>query len=139
MNKLLFIILIYGLIQSCGKQEIGYLETINSAYIPDSVVFKAALDPAIPADAQRIKFEIPFQSQGIQGIQGTLPISYSIARIECSNGATDKLGQFGMVGKAQIKLPFNHTVPAGRYVISVSVRNEGHISVLDSALTVIIR
>lgn len=129
-----FFILIWG----CEKQEIGYLDVTNAAYIPDSVIYKAVLNPDDPEDAHQIKFEIPFQSPAIQKIQGTLPITYSIHRIDCDNGANDAVVQFSMEGKGKIKLPFNHTVPIGRYVFSIDVYNEGHRHVLDSVLTVIV-
>lgn len=139
MNRVILAAIIFFLISGCEKQEIGYLDVTNAAYIPDSVVYKAVLNPDDPEDAHRIKFEIPFQSPAIQQIQGTLPITYSIHRIDCDNGAEDAAGQFSMEGKGKIKLPFNHTVPAGKYIISMDVSNEGHFHTLDSVLTIIIR
>lgn len=137
MKRLILISLTLLFLYSCEKQEIGYLDTTNAVYVPDSVVFHT-LNPEDPEDARTIKFEIPFQSQGIQGVQGTLPISYSIARIESDKESAAFLNQFKLSGKAQIELPFNHTVPAGRYIFSIRVNNEGRTADLDSAITVII-
>ena len=46
---------------------------------------------------------------------------------------------FQMVRKGVIELPWNHTVPPGRYVISIRVSNEGRSVVKDSVYTVIVK
>lgn len=130
-----FFILIWG----CEEQEIGYLDTANAEYIPDSVVFKAVLDPDNRQDAQKIKFEIPFQSPSMQKVSGSPVVKYEIDRIDCNNGAENAVSQFSIRGKGIIELPYNHTVPIGRYVFSINVYNEGHRHVLDSVLTVIVQ
>ena len=130
-----FFIFMWG----CEEQEIGYLDVTNAEYIPDSVVFKAVLDPDNRQDAQKIKFEIPFQSPSMQKVSGSPVVKYQIDRIVCNNGAEDAVSQFSIRGKGIIELPYNHTVPTGRYVFSIRVSNEGHSHVLDSVLTVIVQ
>ena len=75
--------LLYG---GCQDVKVGYLFTHNAKYNPDSVVFKANLDDANDDDAHRKKFEIPWQSQSLEGVQGTNPIRYSIERIDSEPG-----------------------------------------------------
>lgn len=138
MNKIILIVAFFVL-WSCEKQEIGYLDTANAEYIPDSVVFKAVLNPDNSQDAQKIKFEIPFQSPSMQKVSGSPVVKYSINRVDCNNGAENAVSQFRIRGKGIIELPYNHTVPVGRYVFSINVYNEGHKHVLDSVLTVIVQ
>ena len=123
----------------CDDVKVGYLFTQNAKYTPDSVVFKANLDEANPDDAHRKKFEIPWQSQPVDGIQGTNPIHYTIERIYPDNDNPEILNQFSTVQKGVIQLPWNHTVPQGKYIVSLRVSNEGYTVVLDSVLTVIVR
>lgn len=130
-----FFIFIWG----CEEQEIGYLDTTHAEYIPDSVVFKAVLDPDNRQDAQKIKFEVPFQSPSMQKVSGSPVVEYQIDRIDCNDGVKDAVNQFGIRGKGIIELPYNHTVPVGRYIFSIRVSNEGHSHVLDSVLTVVVQ
>ena len=139
MNKIMLLMILCASVYGCAKQEIGYLNVSEAEYLPDTVVFKTVLNPDDPDDARRIKFGIPYISQRIQKIQGTLPIRYSIARIGCDAENSAYLEQFRLTGKAQVRLPFDHTVPAGSYVFSIAVMNEGHSAVLDSALTVVLK
>ena len=114
--------LLYG---GCKDVKVGYLFTHNAKYNPDSVVFK--------------KFEIPWQSQSLEGVQGTNPIRYSIERIDSDHNGPEILSQFSAVQKGIIQLPWNHTVPQGKYIISLRISNEGYSVVLDSMIIVIIK
>ena len=139
MKKILLIAAFFILLCSCEKQEIGYLDSTNAAYIPNIVTYKATLNPDDPDDAYKIEFKIPFQSPSIQKIQGTPPITYSINRIECDNGANESvLKQFYIAGKGKIEWAYNHTIPPGTYVFSINVSNEGHSEIIDSALTIVL-
>ena len=128
--------LLYG---GCKDVKVGYLFTHNAKYNPDSVVFKAYLDEANDDDAPRKKFEIPWQSQSLEGVQGTNPIRYSIERIDSDHNGPEILSQFSAVQKGIIQLPWNHTVPQGKYIISLRISNEGYSVVLDSMIIVIIK
>ena len=119
----------------CQDITVGYLETRDAVYAPDSMIVKSVLDPV--EDARQIEFEIPWQSTSIEGILGTAPIRYSIKNIASEH--PEATGQFEMQGAGIIKLPWNHTVPPGRYVINIRVENEGYTVDLDSMYTVIVR
>ena len=133
-------ILLSALLYSgCKDVKVGYLFTHNAKYNPDSVVFNAYLDEANDDDAHRTKFEIPWQSQSLEGVQGTNPIRYSIERIDSDHNDPEILNQFSAVQKGIIQLPWNHTVPQGKYIISLRISNEGYSVVLDSMIIVIIK
>lgn len=119
----------------CHDVTVGYLETRDAVYQPDSMIVKANLDP--DEDARQIEFQIPWQSTSIEGILGTAPVRYSILSVESDH--PEVAGQFTMQGKGIIELPWNHTVPPGRYVVNIRVQNEGYTVDLDSIYTVIVR
>ena len=118
----------------CQDITVGYLETRDAVYAPDSMIVKSVLDPV--EDARQIEFEIPWQSTSIEGILGTAPIRYAIKNIASEH--PEATSQFSMQGAGIIKLPWNHTVPPGRYVVDVEVANEGYLVVLERIFTVIV-
>lgn len=122
------------IVTGCQDITVGYLETRDAVYAPDSMIVKSVLDPV--EDARQIEFEIPWQSTSIEGILGTAPIQYSIKNITCDY--PEATSQFSMQGAGIIKLPWNHTVPPGRYVFDVEVSNEGYNVVLERIFTVIV-
>ena len=132
-------VLIFGLLllvqAGCHDVTVGYLETRDAVYQSDSMIVKAELDP--DWDARQIEFQIPWQSTSIEGVQGTAPIHYSIKSINSAN--PEVADQFTMQGKSIIELPWNHTVPPGRYVINIRVSNEGYTYALDSVFTVVVK
>lgn len=129
--------LVFVSVIGCQDITVGYLMTTNAAYTPDSMVIKAVLDPN--EDEYKIKFEIPWQSPSIEGVQGTFPMVYSIKSVVSDNGNLDAISQFSVARKGVIELPWNHTVPPGRYVFTLEVSNEGYTRVLDSIYTVIVK
>lgn len=82
----IIILLVFVFISMMGCQDVtvGYLMTSNATYTPDSMVVKAVLDPV--EDERQIKFEIPWQSAPIEGVQGTFPMVYSIKSVASDNG-----------------------------------------------------
>lgn len=132
-------IIITAFITSCNDVEIGYLMTTNAKYVPDSMVVKARLDPENNDDARREQFQIPWQSVKIEGVQGTMPIRYEIQSITAGDLNQTIRDQFKIKDGGVIELQWNHAIPEGRYVISLKVSNEGHVEILDSLFTVIVK
>ncbi len=122
----------------CNDVKIGYLMTQNAKYAPDSMVLKVQLDPRDKDDARREQFQIPWQSTKIEGVQGTMPVRYEIYKINNNELDRDLQDQFEIKDGGIVELPWNHSVPEGRYVISVKISNEGHVEVLDSIFTVVV-
>lgn len=136
--KLILVVLLLMAVQiGCQDVTVGYLRTENGKYTPDTMLVKSALDPV--EDAHQIEFEIPWQSTSISGVQGTFPIRYEIRSIECDNGHPEAASQIQMIKRGVVMLPWNHTVPPGRYVVNIRVSNEGYSRDLDSAFTVIVK
>lgn len=134
----IMIILLTGLAMvSCEHVAIGYLTVNNARYSPDSLVIKVVLDPI--EDEYQIKNEIPYQSLSIEGVQGTSPITYAVKSVHSDNKYANAISQFRTVQKGKIEIPWNHTLPSGRYVVDVEIKNEGYTHVVDSAFTVIVK
>lgn len=125
-------------LMGCDHTPIGYLDVRNAVYHPDTVYFKAVLNPEDPEDVRRIQFEIPWQTTTIEGVEGTLPIIYQIRSIACKQGQEEAERQFRMIRKGVIELPWNHTVPPGNYIFNLQLSNEGHSCAKDSLITIVI-
>lgn len=135
MRKYIFLFsVLIMMFSGCQDVRVGYLETRDAVYAPDSMVVKSVLDPV--EDELQIKFKIPWQSTSIEGVLGTAPVRYSIKSIDSEH--PDAASQFTMQGAGIIELQHDHTVPPGRYVFSVLIENEGYSVVLDSIYTVIV-
>ena len=133
------VILTLSLFTFSGCHDItpGYLKADDAGYTPDTLVVKAVLDAE--QDKDRIDRQEPWQSSTIDGVQGTFPITYSIKAIHTTDGNSEAAKQIGMQGKGIITIPFDHTIPAGRYTLDVRIRNEGYTVDKDSIFTVIIQ
>ena len=59
--------------------------------------------------------------------------------IDSDHNSPEILNQFSSVQKGVIQLPWNHSVPQGKYAISLRISNEGYSVVLDSMIMVIIK
>ena len=79
-------------------------------------------------------------SPPIQGVEGTQPIYYSIESIKTENGDLDKcLKEIKVRGDGTFDIPFRHSIPAGTYVISLRVKNEGYSKVVKEVFTFIVK
>ena len=136
MKTIILSLFILLLVIGCQKDiAIGYLNVTNAMYSPDSLVVKAKLDEE--EDAYQIEHKIPWQSNEIDGVEGTLPIYFQIWGI--NGGQPEIMNQFSIKPTGVIELPYNRTVPSGRYIIDVKVGNRDHGYTIDSAFTVIIK
>jgi hypothetical protein len=122
---------------SCHDQTVGFLQTEVAEYTPDSLVVKAQLDAQL--DKDRIKFQYPWMTPAIEGVDGTLPMTYEITGVDnmTGNGTLMKTA-LTIRGNGIMSLPWDHQVPAGRYYITITIANEGYISTLDSIFTFIV-
>lgn len=134
IGSLLFFL---GFFWNCQDVKVGYLETENAQYQPDSMVIKSVLDTS--EDSLQIRYQIPWQSTSIEGIQGTMPIHYAIENINQGAVTPEIKNQFHIVRKGIIEIPYDHTLPPGKYIIDLRVYNEGYSYILPSIYTVIVQ
>ena len=91
MKTIILSLFILLLVIGCQKDiAIGYLNVTNAMYSPDSLVVKAKLDEE--EDAYQIEHKIPWQSNEIDGVEGTLPIYFQIWGI--TGGQPEIMNQF---------------------------------------------
>ena len=129
-----------GIIAACNSIPVGYLDASNGVYTPDTLVIKSVLNPEDPDDAKRTEFQIPWQSNPIQGVAGTPQLQFCITAVTDENGnPTDGvLSQISLVGKARITVGYDHTIPAGRYKLNLKVSNEDHVYDYPEIFTLIV-
>ena len=92
-------------------------------------------------DYQRAKWEQPWVGNPIEGVQGTPQIYVTIKSIHEENGGdvTAALEQIKVYGDGTFEVPVMHTIPVGRYVISLNFSNEGYSKDLDDCFTIIVK
>lgn len=123
-------------LSGCHDVTVGYLDTSNASYTPDSLVI-TRLD-VTTADSVILNNHIPWQSPTIEGIDGTSPITYRIVKVSGLGVSDRSITQFAIVRKGVIEIAPNHTLPIGEYFIDVEVSNEGYAMILPNIFKVII-
>ena len=93
-------------------------------------------------DYLRHKQNIPWVSTSIEGIDGTQPVRVSIKDIRTLVGKAtfDEIRQYVSVrGDGTFSIPIDHDIPVGRYLVSLTVSNEGYIKDIDDCFTIIVK
>jgi hypothetical protein len=99
-------------------------------------------------DYERVQNNIPWVSYKIQGVEGTLPLSYELtgaARID-ENGTPDPqhssvellLEYTRTSGDGTVQVDLHNEIPAGEYVVDVTVSNPGYSHKCEKILTIIV-
>lgn len=188
MNKLCIIGVLLLLVYwgtGCQDIPIGYLQTKDADYNPDTMVVRNvnSLDATPPTlqevknpiyydlitmdpefytpellaswgifptiivevgageDYQRVQWEIPWVSTPIEGVEGTAQIFVTIKSIREESGGSvaEALEQIKVYGDGTFEVSLQHTIPVGRYVISLNFRNEGYSKDVDDCFTIIVK
>lgn len=124
-------------LMGCDKIQEGYMDDSQISYTPDSLVIKAELDEI--EDADRIKFQIPYTSGGIDGIDGTPPITYIIKRIDSDNGFKAAEKYISVKANGAYEVTYNHQMPRGIYPISLYIKNVHGVLEKDSIFRIIVK
>lgn len=138
MKRYLLMAVLAYLLVACHKVPIGYLETENAVYVPDSLVIRLEPDPL--KDFVRIMYEADWVSTKIQGVLGTAPIIYTIIDVRAEDGGNAEVmkAECAINGSGTFTIPYEHKVPVGRYVMSIEISNDGHAYELRDAFTIIV-
>lgn len=90
-------------------------------------------------DYQRVTYDIPWTSVPLEGYEGTQPIYMAVKSIITETGDAEVMKRYLSVrGNGMLSIPVRHEVPAGRYVISLRVWNEGYAKEIEDCFTVIV-
>ena len=92
-------------------------------------------------DYYNVKYGIPFTSLPIEGVQGTSPISITVANVKATDGgeAAKIMPEVSVRGDGTIVVPLVNNIPKGTYLISLNFRNEGYSKVLEDCFTIIVK
>ena len=126
---------------ACNDVTVGYLETENAEYMPDYMEIPQIGELDEIADAQRIKNNAPWVTQPIQGIEGTAPLIYTIEEVTATEGGDAMIfkQELRIIGNGSFYYPLEHKAPAGKYVVSIRITNEGYSHVLKDVYTFIVK
>lgn len=127
---------------ACDRMKIGYLQTENAVYEPDSV---NAYRELAPGDTHLTE-NAPWTSNSIQGVAGTAPVNYEIYDVTASNGGdAEAFKQIIKSGDARIQGSMLQLfqngvkqIPNGTYTISLRVYNEDHSAILTNIFRFIV-
>lgn len=138
MKRYLLLAVLAFLLVACHKVPIGYLETENAVYVPDSLVIRLEPDPL--KDYVRMLYKADWVSTKIQGVLGTAPIIYTIIDVRAEDGgdAEAMKAVCTINGSGTFDIPYEHQVPVGRYIMSIEIRNDGYAYEFRDAFTIIV-
>ena len=136
---LLVFIFLLGL-YSCHDITVGYLETDDALYSPDSMVVRRELDPI--QDYMMLQSGADWASVKISGGIGTSPMQYEITNVTATDGGDVDLfmEQIRIIGGGRFYFPSKDIkAPNGKYKLSIRITNPGYSSELKDIFTVIIK
>lgn len=140
---LLTVLFLAALFGSCTDIKVGYLDTKNAVFSPDSVVVYHLPDTT----SLRYRNQAPYVSTLMQGVSGTAPINYELVGVSASEGG-DSAVFVQLASEKRISMQGGtlwvwqdaaERLPLGKYVISVKVTNEDHEQTVSHCLTIIVK
>lgn len=138
MKKYLVLAGLVWVVWACHKPAPGYLEADNAQYVPDTMIIRRELDPL--KDAYRKMNNAPWVSPICQGVDGTAPVIFEIADVTSDDGdAAMFKSLLSIRGGGRMEFPLVVSVPAGRYVVTLRVSNEGYSKILPEVFTFIVK
>lgn len=134
----LFAIMLFAFL-GCQDIPVGYLQVDGSGYLPAELEIRNTLDPV--EDAVRIENHSPWVTGKIQGVLGTNPLLYEFVCVKASDGGDEKA--FAQVikvrGAGMMEIPIEAKLPAGKYLVTLKVSNEGYSALLPDVFTFIVK
>ena len=127
--SIIYLICVVFLI-ACNDVTVGYLETENAEYIPDNMEIPQIEDLDEVVDALRVKNNAPWVTQPIQGIE--------VTATEGGDAMIFKQ-ELRIIGNGSFYYPLEHKAPAGKYVVSIRVTNEGYSRVIKDIYTFVVK
>ncbi|MDP4206183.1 MAG: hypothetical protein Q8859_09320 [Bacteroidota bacterium] len=122
---------------ACDEPK-GYLMTDDAKFTPDSMIIHVV---PLKTDVNQYKYATPWYSTAIEGVEGTLPVVYSIADVTTTDGDVESFKQWAQIkeGVGKVYVPLNHKIKPGSYMISVKVSNIYKVVVLKDVFKLIVQ
>ncbi len=141
--SLLLVLSAVYFISSCDRMPVGYLQTEEAIFTPDTVYVYRNLDP----NSDRVLNNVPWTSLRIQGVAGTAPINYEFHSVKVNDGGNQEafaklVESKELVVEGGIIRLFQSgvkKVPNGSYTLSIKIYNEGYSDVLEDIFTFVIK
>ncbi|WP_292265825.1 hypothetical protein [Butyricimonas sp.] len=89
----------------------------------------------------KVDYKLPYLSSSIDGVLGTDILYFRVINVKSDNSENaDKFMDYVKVkGKGQINVKYNPEVPAGTYLLTLEVENEGRSKIIEDVFTVILK
>ena len=125
--------------EACHEKTVGFLNTADASYKPDTMYVYKIPDPE--KDAIRIEMGSPWISTSLQGYDGTDPIYFSVESVSSDQGdeaAASFMNELSIRGGGALMYPLENNAVPGTYVVSIRLTNEGYSQVIEEAMTIIV-
>ncbi|WP_141560895.1 MULTISPECIES: hypothetical protein [unclassified Butyricimonas] len=132
---------LYAEYRALGKQIASIQEnTVDKVAQELGFESEAMMKSEIVKLENRIKYQSPWVTQPIESVLGTEPLSYAIANVKNDNLENAELFRQSLtiMGGGRMNVAFGCKAPAGRYVVSIEIENEGQRAVLEEVYTFIV-
>lgn len=132
---------LYAEYRTLGKQISDFKKnTVDKVAQKLGFESEAMMKSEIVKLENRIKYQSPWVTQPIESVLGTEPLSFAIANVENDNPDNAELFRksLTMMGGGRMNVAFDYKAPAGRYVVSIEIENEGQRVVLKNVFTFIV-
>lgn len=128
-----------AMFSACQDVTVGFLQSGNARYTPDTLVIRRVLDEEL--DAFRIHNVAPWVSPKIQGVMGTEPVNYELLDVKATEGGNAALFRHLLTvrGGGKLEFPLISDITPGRYTVSIQVSNEGYSQELRDVFTFIVK
>lgn len=126
----------------CHDITVGFLETGNALYFPDTLEVRRELDPTRVPDKVMIASGAEWVSNEISGVLGTSPLEYEIIEVKAKDGGDADLflEQVRIIGGGRFYFPSKEIkAPNGTYTLSIRVSNPGYSAELKDIFTIVIK
>lgn len=126
-----------GFMGGCETEK-GYLIADETAgYSIDSLL--VYVTP--PESSSQYQYGNPYFTTSVEGVEGTLPMTYSLYDVTTENGDAHAMKEQMEVqaGIGTIVIPVDHTIPAGDYWISLSVENCYGVLILEDIVKIVVK
>lgn len=131
------VVFVFMFLGACDVDE-GYLIADETAgFSIDSLLVYA--NP--PVSSSQYKYETPYFTTSVEGVEGTKPLIYSLYDVTSEDGDVVAMREQMEVktGIGKISIPAKHTIPAGTYWVSLRVENCYSFIVLENIVKIVVK
>lgn len=101
----------------------------------------AILKEDIETWQNKINYKLPYISSEIDGVLGTEILYFRVVNVKSDNSenAAKFMDYVEVKGHGQVSVKYNPEVPAGTYLLTLEVENEGRSKIIEDVFTVILK